>query len=247
MYAQLELQFHLIRTTSPKYSNYSYEIISHRLVQNDTSPPAVAIKKCARKAVKLYHVDMDAAENSPGIVRADVIRKLNDWNESGVIRLETSGIQHVYRALRKFPSTSGEIEQIVEKLYAYMQAREQQDLQRTKDVLNLITSARCFSRGLATYFGDSLYSMPSGCGHCTWCETHRQVVLPKMLPTQPVPALIDEVLKACSARDDPRFLARIAFGIKSPRVKMMKLTKHRAFGSMNVCDFMVSGIFSAFF
>ncbi|KAN0072523.1 hypothetical protein V8E54_009452, partial [Elaphomyces granulatus] len=51
-----------------------------------------------------------------------------------------------------------------------------------------------------------------------WCETHTQVSLPEMPPTLPDPALIDEVLTTCSARDDPRFLARIAFGIVSPRV-----------------------------
>ncbi|KAN0078845.1 hypothetical protein V8E54_005358 [Elaphomyces granulatus] len=41
-----------------------------------------------------------------------------------------------------------------------------------------------------------------------------------MPPTPPDPALIDEVLTTCSVRDDPRFLARIAFGIVSPRVDL---------------------------
>jgi len=53
-----------------------------------------------------------------------------------------------------------------------------------------------------------------------WCETHTQVSLPEMAPTPPDPALIDGVLTTCSARDDPRFLARIAFGIVSPRVDL---------------------------
>jgi hypothetical protein len=56
----------------------------------------------------------------------------------------------------------------------------------------------------------------------------------------PDPVLRDAVLIACSARDDPRFLARIAFGIVSPRVMPMRLGRDPAFGSMNVCDFMVS-------
>jgi hypothetical protein len=41
-----------------------------------------------------------------------------------------------------------------------------------------------------------------------------------MPPTPPDPALIDEVLTTCSAKDDPRFLARIAFGIVSPTVDL---------------------------
>ncbi|KAN0083161.1 hypothetical protein V8E54_002249 [Elaphomyces granulatus] len=56
----------------------------------------------------------------------------------------------------------------------------------------------------------------------------------------PDPALRDAVLTACSVRDDPRFLARIAFGIVSPRVMPMRLGRDPVFGSMNVCDFMVS-------
>jgi hypothetical protein len=54
----------------------------------------------------------------------------------------------------------------------------------------------------------------------------------------PDPVLRDAVLMACSARDDPRFLARIVFGIVSPRVMPMRLGRDPAFGLMNVCDFM---------
>jgi hypothetical protein len=48
----------------------------------------------------------------------------------------------------------------------------------------------------------------------------RRFLCPEMPPTPPDPALIDEVLTTCSARDDPGFLARIAFGIVSPRVDL---------------------------
>ena len=240
MYAHLELQFDLIRSTTPKYSNYSFETTNWHLIQNDPSSAAIAIRKVSRKAVKLYHVDVDAANNHAGVVRADIIRKLNGWNESGIIALRTSGVQNVYRVLRKLPSTQEAIEEIAKKLYTQMQTREQQDLQRTKEVVSLITSKSCISRGLATYFGDTSHSVPTKCGHCTWCETGVQVVLPDKPPTKPDTASINAVLKACNARDDPRFLARIAFGITSPRVTVMKLGRHPVFGLMNVCDFMVS-------
>ena len=41
-------------------------------------------------------------------------------------------------------------------------------------------------------------------------------------------------------RDDARLLARVAFGITSPRVTAMKLSKNPVFGSMATSDFMVS-------
>src|SRR5947207_15843793 len=100
MYAQLELQLGLLRATTPKYSNYSYETVSWHLMQNDTAPAAMAIKMVARKAAKLWHVDVDTASNCPGLVRADIVRKLNSWNENGVVVLKVGGVQHVYRLLR---------------------------------------------------------------------------------------------------------------------------------------------------
>jgi hypothetical protein len=69
------------------------------------------------------------------------------------------------------------------------------------------------------------------------CGTHTQVSLPEMPSAMPDPALRDAVLTACSARDDPRFLARIAFGIVSPRV--MPIGREPVFRSMNVYDLYV--------
>jgi hypothetical protein len=51
---------------------------------------------------------------------------------------------------------------------------------------------------------------------------------------------IKKVLKQCSVRDDPRFLARVAFGLKSPRVTQLKLDKDDVFGSLADHDFEVS-------
>lgn len=48
---------------------------------------------------------------------------------------------------------------------------------------------------------------------------------------------IKAVLAATSVRDDARFLARVAFGISSPRVGIERLGKHKVFGSMSGCDF----------
>ncbi|KHN94543.1 DNA helicase, ATP-dependent, RecQ type [Metarhizium album ARSEF 1941] len=43
---------------------------------------------------------------------------------------------------------------------------------------------------------------------------------------------IKRVLDACDVRDDPRFLARIALGIKGPRVTRLKMDRHKAFTSL---------------
>ncbi|OCK78221.1 ATP-dependent DNA helicase [Lepidopterella palustris CBS 459.81] len=238
MYAQLELQFGLIRATTPIYAKYEYETINARILMNDSSSEAVAIRSVAHKKTKWWEIDADSAATRGGVNRLDIIKKLNDWNDRGIILMKASGVQNVYRVEKKLPSTPQEIAEIVDRLYLEMVEREQQALQRTKEVVGLVTSKKCFSRSLAAYFGDGSEGMPDECGHCTWCETHRQVVLPKIPPEPPSPSAITAILRTCPWRDDPRFLARVAFGITSPRVTAEKLKSSAVFNSMPVCEFM---------
>lgn len=44
-------------------------------------------------------------------------------------------------------------------------------------------------------------------------------------------------------RDDPRFLAKVGFGMSSPRVMIEKMGNHAVFGSMDVCSFEVCTVF----
>lgn len=60
------------------------------------------------------------------------------------------------------------------------------------------------------------------------------------ISTEADPALLQLVLNACLDRDDPRLLARLAFGISSPRLTAAKLTsKCPAYGCMVGVDFNV--------
>lgn len=45
------------------------------------------------------------------------------------------------------------------------------------------------------------------------------------------------VLAVCGVRDDPRLLARLAFGVTSPRLTQLGLSKHDAFGCCDSADF----------
>ncbi|TGO86940.1 hypothetical protein BPOR_0265g00110 [Botrytis porri] len=47
------------------------------------------------------------------------------------------------------------------------------------------------------------------------------------------------ILNMIEERDDPRFLARVAFGISTPRVTAMKLGKSPIFASMDDHEFSV--------
>ncbi|KAI0382330.1 ATP-dependent DNA helicase [Hypomontagnella monticulosa] len=237
--ATLELRFGLLRAITPEYTSYKYEALQQyfSLLQSDSSQEAKAIFKHASKKARLYDLDMNAVVRTTGLLRTDVVRKLEDWHNRGAILLKKSGVENKYKVLKGLPKTPEEVEEMTEKLYIDMAAREQDALRRTQQVANLITGDTCFARTLAQHFGMGLPGGKVKCGHCTHCVTGKRVVLP---PKQ-TPAVdhkgIQSILKACYVRDDPRFLARIAFGIKSPRVFQLKLQNHSVFGSLNNHDF----------
>lgn len=237
IYAQLELRFGLLRETTPKYTNYSYTSLVPDI--RDSSPAARAIIGTARKAKTLAHIDVDTASRTSGLGRNEIVAKLNDWHDRAFIDLRTGGVVNIYRVLHKLPSTKAEKDKIIEDLYAELAAREQQELDRGQAVIDLVTGSTCFSRRLAQHFGDGLPKEQAECGHCTWCETHRAV----QLITQP-PVAFDSrrfkaVLAAVPDRDDARYLARVAFGIGSPRAIQAKLSKSVEFGSMEDHEFTV--------
>jgi superfamily II DNA helicase RecQ len=238
IYAQLELHFKLFRAAGTQYSTYKYATKDANAIRNDTSQAANVIKKASVKATKWTHIAVDDLANTSKLERADLVRKLNQWNEQGAIELKTKGVRSMFRLERPLPSTKKELEDIIKQLDDNMESTERMNLDRTKALIDLITDKKCFSRALASYFGETSSSAPTECGHCTWCETHAQVLLPNEPPQSPDPAKVKQVLDKISVRDDPRFLAKVAFGIKSPRATDLKVYNTGVFESMNVCDFM---------
>jgi hypothetical protein len=238
IYAQLELHFKLFRAAGTLYSTYKYATKDANAIRNDTSAAANVIKRASVKATKWTHIAVDDLANTSRVERADLVRKLNQWNEQGTVELKTEGVRNVFRLERPLPSTKKEIDDIITQLDDSMGATEQMNLDRTKALIDLITDKECFSRALAGYFGESGSTAPKDCGHCTWCETRTQVVLPNEPPQPPDSDKVQKVLEKISVRDDPRFLAKVAFGIKSPRATDLKVYNTGVFESMNVCDFM---------
>lgn len=239
--ATIELRFGLIRAITPEYSSYQFEAGPgyDTRVKQDKTREAAAIAAHSKKAKKWYTIDVNAVANISGLLRNDVIRKLNQFNDHGLIRLKASGVVNRYKILKKLPGTSKEVSVITNKLHAEMEARETDAMERFQAVCDLLTDSKCFAGALTGYFGMALPDGQSLCGHCTYCLTAKPVTLaPKRTPPVNM-AEIRKVLAACDVRDDPRFLARIAFGIKSPRVTQLKLDKNKVFGSLEDHDFEV--------
>ncbi|KAK3356465.1 P-loop containing nucleoside triphosphate hydrolase protein [Lasiosphaeria hispida] len=236
VYAILELHFGLFRAVTPEYSTYKFEATkAYYALKSDNSREAKAVLTYAVKRVKLYDIDVNAAAHAMGLNRVDVVKKLNQLNERGAIKLQTMGIEHRYVILKKLPET--DLEAVVDKLYADMASQERDAIRRGREVMDLITGPRCYALSLAEHFGMSLPDGKTRCGHCTFCITGKSVRAPFRPVVKTTRATIQEVLKSTSVRDDPRFLARVAYGIKSPRVTLLKLDKLPIFRSLAHHDF----------
>ncbi|PFH61734.1 hypothetical protein XA68_16455 [Ophiocordyceps unilateralis] len=240
IYASLELRFGLIRAITPEYTQYSFEATRNygTVMKADQSKEAKAIMANAEKKAKYHYIDLAGVTKDTGLLRVDLIHKLNQLEERGCIKLKTSGIEHRYRILKPLPSTDEDMAKLLDELYADLEFREKEALGRIRQMVALITGARCFALALAEHFGMKLPDGKAKCGHCTFCISGKPVVMSPAPPKRLDRAGIDRVLDACDVRDDARFLARVAFGIKSPRVTQLKLDKSPVFRSLADHDFM---------
>ncbi|KAH9825957.1 QDE3 protein (involved in protein silencing) [Teratosphaeria destructans] len=230
IYALLELRFGLLRETTPKYTTYTY--VPKKSTAHDRSSGANAVRAHSVKKITLTHIDVEKAARASRSPRNDIVSKLNEWHDRRLIELKASGMQNVFRILKPMPKGRQEQDRIIDDIYAELGARERQELDRMDAVMALMTGSACFSRRLAEHFGDTLPDKKNECGHCTWCETRKTVIMMKP-PKKPFNhKLFRAVLAAVPDRDDARYLARIAFGIYSPRVSKAKLGGKPFFASM---------------
>ncbi|KAI6842072.1 ATP-dependent DNA helicase [Hortaea werneckii] len=234
IYAQLELRFKLLREITPKYTSYEFRSLGRSPF--DGTPASKAIAGAAYREEKWTHIDVEKAA-AGRVPRNEIINKLRQWQDSGKIKLQHSSVVNVYRLMRPLPTTKEEKDQIINDVYADLESREGQDLDRIDDVVSLLTGTKCFARALAEHFGDSLPEGKAECGECTWCETHIPRHMNKPAPRRFNVGLFDQVLRIIPDRDDPRYLARVAFGIGSPRVTAARLGRNPVFGSMEDHDF----------
>jgi DNA-binding MarR family transcriptional regulator len=243
LYSQLELRFELLRAITPKYSKYAYKpSFRYHLAVSEVCLIGTAIITNSSVGRTMRVVDVDMISDRLGYPREDVVRKLQDWSDKGYVELKPSGVVNRYRIIRPFPREREDRESLISSIYKQMELREMEDLRKSQEVINLITDGKCFAAALADHFGDKI---PGGkCAKCQWCKTGVRVEIDQYDGALDIPIdqnKIKAVLAATPSRDDPRFLAKIAFGISSPRVVTERCgQRNPVFGSMACCNFEVS-------
>ena len=168
--------------------------------------------------------------------RERIVRALNYLDEQSLAEVRVSDSRSQYMRLKPIKDVAS----LAQKLYARLEQREQQDLERLHSVVALFENPECYANQLARYFGDL---KSRNCGQCSACE-NSSVKLPPA-PNAPTPeSLISsqnvlEVIRAhpqvfTEARETAKFLC----GLTSPKFTKFKLSKHQFFGELEKIPFL---------
>ncbi len=187
----------------------------------------------AKKARTWFSIDLDQAATKLDTSRERIVRALDWLGEQQLLEVKVAGIRHRYQRLKQPDS----LEALAEELYQRVLAREQAEIHRLQQVLDLVTLDGCQTNALATHFGEQ---RTQGCGHCSGCLRGKSE-----LPPRHTAAISEDILRAaCTLQQEqadiftsPRLLSRFLCGISSPRISRNKLSTHALFGSLENVPF----------
>ncbi|HEX4144740.1 MAG TPA: ATP-dependent DNA helicase RecQ [Pirellulales bacterium] len=230
----LELDGYLSGGT-PFYSTYKFRPLqpsSHIFSQFDGERRQFLERlfREVKKGKTWFQIDVDGASRSLGAPRDRIVRALDYLNEQGWLELQAAGTRNRFQRLK----TPADPDALAEKLHARTVDREQQEIARLGQVLELTRQQGCQIGSLCGHFGET---RAEPCGHCTRC-------LAAGAPSEPLPrgwlpidpAIVDRALTARAEHpellSDPVIATRWLCGVTSPALSRAKLTSHPLFGAL---------------
>jgi ATP-dependent DNA helicase RecQ len=183
----------------------------------------------AKRGPTWYTLDPGKVAKKLGQERLRLIRALEDMEERHCVELQATDVRHSYWFVRR-PHNVQELVGVLTERFA---RREQQEVARVSQVIDLVMENNCQTNALIRYFGE-LRDTP--CGHCTWCKNGKPQQLPNPSPLLPLPARLDVAELRASREEnyealgDSRQTARFLCGLGSPVLTKYKLTRHPLFG-----------------
>ena len=228
-----------LASTGPFYTEYKFQT-THPLDEIFSKFDATRadflrkIFRQTRKAKTWSYIDVHAVAQQLGEPRDRVVAAINYLAEQGDLLLQTAGVRHGFRTLKRPPALDALSDDLTQRFVT----RESRDLARLAEVLSFASHQGCKTRKLLDYFGEPL---AADCGHCGWCRRHRPGALPP--PSHTPPGEAEEKLVADLRAENhaalaaPRQLARFLCGIASPGLSRAKLTKHAHYGALTGVPF----------
>jgi ATP-dependent DNA helicase, RecQ family len=186
--------------------------------------------RSAKKGRLWFSLNPDDAAAALGVERRRLVRVLEVLLERELAEVRVSDARMLFHRLRP----EEDIPALAAELNRRFAARENAEMGRLQQVLDLVTHEGCQTNLLVGYFGEK---REAPCGHCTFCATGRAAVLPPPRPLPPMPeGIAGEVTSLRRAHPEalrePRQTARFLCGLTSPALTRAKLSRHPLFGSL---------------
>ena len=182
----------------------------------------------ARKGRTWLTLDAGAAAGALGVPRDRVVRALDWLGEQGMLEVQAAGVRHRYRRLRH----PDDPDSLAADLHRRLTDREEAELGRLRQVVELAGLDGCRTAMLTAHFGEA---MEAPCGHCSGCLDQAPGIPERQAP--PIPGDLAETLAPlleaqAEVLDSPRAVARFLCGISSPRLGRARLGGHELFGAL---------------
>jgi ATP-dependent DNA helicase RecQ len=179
-----------------------------------------------------YSLNPDEAAAALGQERRRIVRALEVLQERGLVELRAADSRQRYTRLR--PDTEENGDALAAELAGRFLAREQAEIVRLQQVLDLVAHEGCQVNALTGYFGEH---REAPCGHCTYCLLHRPARLLPASPPPPMPETLAAEMQSLrrkhpEAIGEPRQMARFLCGLTSPALSKARLSRHERFGAL---------------
>ncbi len=228
----IELDGYLAETT-PVYSKYQFipQMSSAEILQRfegERRDFLLGMFQQSTKARKWFSIDLESAAAKLNCDRTRLVKALDYLAEQNMLELKPSGLVHRYNKLRDPDSRHD----LADSLHKRMQHREESDLARIGEVVELLTQPDCQVDKLSRHFGESL---DNPCGHCSRCLNSDGMKVPERAAVPIDEATwqqASQLRQATPALASPVLFTRFLCGITSPRLTKEKLSRHKLAGSL---------------
>lgn len=243
----LELQG-LLRPLGMFYSSYQYAFLQPeaRILAGHKPERQAFLRRlfsCGKRGSKWTTLNPDDAAAEMEEPRDRVLKALTWLEEAGEIQLKPSGVRQRYRLLGD--PASREPAQIARQLETLFIRREEREVQRLDQILELAGQRECLPRWLLRYFGEE---MAEDCGACTSCKEREKgadMSQPRAIPASARPGITaEDVASIRELKDEghaalrtPRQMARFLCGLSSPAASRARLNRLGSFGMLEQVPF----------
>ncbi len=223
----------VLKQGTPFYSGYEIKpnLPEHEIAAQFPGEHALFVRDLFRVSKRgriWYGLNPEEAAAKLGVERRRVIRALEVFEERNLATVRAADVRTPYTRIGEGLDPDA----ITQELMQRFNRREEQEISRLQQVVDLVEHEGCQWNALVGYFGEV---RPKPCGHCAWCLTKQRARIPAAsLPAidiepEAARALFDKLPPDLRA---PRQLAKLLCGLSSPSTSKLKLTRDGLFGHL---------------